>query len=171
MTITTPRTIRVLRDGDCDEPEVRPSSSPTPAVIQAREELRSRINIANRLIKARLELGLTQQEVAKAVGTRQSRISELERIDGNPRIATLDKVARVLGLEVALQRRVSKWQIAGLFQKEKVGVTGSVTIRAKDGTVTYFDLDEGQYVPADSNTSSPPSTRPPPVRRSSGGVV
>lgn len=102
---TTPQNIRLLRDGDLDEPEVSITSAVTPAVARASIKLRSRINIASELLRARVKMGWTQKQLAIAARTRQSRISELESMNGNPRFSTLDHVAQALGLEVTLRSR------------------------------------------------------------------
>lgn len=70
------------------------------------EELRSRINVANVVATARVRLGLTQEELGRRAGTKQSRISELEGLQGNLRFDTLDRIARALGLMVTLVPRV-----------------------------------------------------------------
>jgi DNA-binding XRE family transcriptional regulator len=69
------------------------------------EGLQSRINVARALLGARVATGLTQAEVGRAAGTKQSRVSEIEAMKGNPRLDTLDRLAAVLGLAVALVPR------------------------------------------------------------------
>lgn len=69
------------------------------------EDLRSYINVARTVLDTRLSLGLTQQELGKMAGTKQSRISEIEALKGNLRFDTLDRVARALGLMVTLVPR------------------------------------------------------------------
>jgi len=67
------------------------------------QQLRSRIAIAKAVIEARLEKNWTQQQLADAASTKQSRISELEGIRGNPTLETIDRVALALGLEISLR--------------------------------------------------------------------
>src|SRR5687767_11447787 len=67
------------------------------------ERWRSRMNVGRILIRWRLRKGLTQDQLARLAGTKQSRISELESLGGNVRFDTLDKVTRALGLEITLQ--------------------------------------------------------------------
>lgn len=74
----------------------------TPAQLARREELRSRLNVAQSLLEARVESGLTQAELGKLAGTNQARVSELEGLRGNPRFDTLDRVASAVGLMVQL---------------------------------------------------------------------
>lgn len=69
------------------------------------EDLRSRVNVARALLAARVSHGLTQAELGKAAGTKQSRVSEIEAMKGNPRFDTLDRVSREVGLMVALVPR------------------------------------------------------------------
>src|SRR3990167_10366880 len=64
--------------------------------------MQSRINVARAILAARLDKGMTQDEVGRKAGTKQSRVSEIEGLRGNPRFDTLDRLARVLGLMVTL---------------------------------------------------------------------
>jgi DNA-binding XRE family transcriptional regulator len=52
------------------------------------------------IIKTRIELNLSQKELANRVGTRQSNISRLEGGNYNPSIQFLKKVAHGLGKEL-----------------------------------------------------------------------
>ncbi len=63
----------------------------------ALEELAPEYEVARQLIKARLERGMTQEELAAKVGTRQSNISRIERGQQNLSIGLLNKVAKGLG--------------------------------------------------------------------------
>jgi transcriptional regulator with XRE-family HTH domain len=69
------------------------------------EEMRSRTAVANALLSARLALGLSQADLAFRAVTKQSRISEIEGMTGNPRFETLDRVSRVVGLMITLVPR------------------------------------------------------------------
>lgn len=69
----------------------------------ASERLRSRTTIAKAIIEARLRKNWTQHQLAEAAGTKQSRISELESARGNPTLETIERVARVLELELSLK--------------------------------------------------------------------
>ncbi len=52
------------------------------------------------LLKAwRKHLGLTQKEVAQRAGITQSALSQMERTASNNRTATLEKLAKALGIE------------------------------------------------------------------------
>jgi len=55
-----------------------------------------RIELVLRIIKLREKRGMTQADLAKAIGTRQANVSRLERFDANLTLGTLEKVARAL---------------------------------------------------------------------------
>lgn len=58
--------------------------------------------IAEAVIQKRLEQGLTQSQLAKKVGTKQSAISRLESGAYNPSITFLEKVAKALNLNLVV---------------------------------------------------------------------
>lgn len=64
--------------------------------------------IAAHLRERRFELGLTQEEVAKAAGTSHSAVSRLEKGNHIPQLPTLQRIAAVLHEEllVCFQRTV-----------------------------------------------------------------
>lgn len=61
------------------------------------EALEVEYDIVRQIIKSRLEQNLTQEDLAKRVGTTQSNISRLESGNYNPTIEFLEKVADSLG--------------------------------------------------------------------------
>lgn len=60
--------------------------------------------VAREILAARRAAGMSQQVLAKAIGTSQSRVSRWERGDEMPRIEALYKIAQATGtsVEVAL---------------------------------------------------------------------
>lgn len=54
-------------------------------------------DVMRRIVKARMEEGLTQQELAERCGMKASNLCRLENGNGNPSVATLEKIARGLG--------------------------------------------------------------------------
>lgn len=63
-----------------------------PEFRKLREASRPKLQFRIALVRARLAAGLTQAEVAKAIGTKQSAIARLESGESNP---TLDMMARL----------------------------------------------------------------------------
>jgi len=71
-----------------------------PAYVEAEENLRFTLDIANSILSARLAKGWSQRELAERVGTRQANISRIECGVANP---TLDLISRIL--------RAHGWQL------------------------------------------------------------
>jgi transcriptional regulator with XRE-family HTH domain len=61
--------------------------------------------IAGQVAERRGQLGLSQQDLARLVGTTQSAIARLERGGRPPRIDTLLKIAEALDCELAVELR------------------------------------------------------------------
>ena len=76
--------------------------------IEFREEyerLGPEFELVRLLIRKRLEKGLTQHELARKIGTKQSAISRLESGTYNPTMSVLRKVAKALGSELEISIR------------------------------------------------------------------
>lgn len=74
-----------------------------PGFKEALEETRLEYEIARALIKARIEKGLTQAEIAKRMNTKQSVISRVENARTMPSLAFLKRLAEVLGASLQVQ--------------------------------------------------------------------
>ena len=61
--------------------------------------------IAEIVIKSRLEKGMTQSDLAKKIGTKQSAISRLESGNYNPSITFLSKIAKALSLDLIVSMK------------------------------------------------------------------
>ena len=61
--------------------------------------------IIKEIIEARIKQGLTQEDLAKSIGTRQSNISRLEAGEANPSLRFLKKLATGLGKELHISFR------------------------------------------------------------------
>lgn len=73
-----------------------------PKVKKEYDRLAPRYEVISQLIAARLRRGLTQQEVAKKLGTRQSAIARLEGGSVNPSLEFLQKIAQVMGYKLSM---------------------------------------------------------------------
>lgn len=67
---------------------------------QAYDETGPEFELIAAIIEERIKKGLTQKELAKKLGTKQSAISRLERGTYNPTLAFLKKLADALGVKV-----------------------------------------------------------------------
>jgi len=74
-----------------------------PGFKEAQEETRLEYEIARALIKARIEKGLTQAEVAKRMNTKQSVISRVENARTLPSLSFLKRLAHVLNASLHVQ--------------------------------------------------------------------
>jgi ribosome-binding protein aMBF1 (putative translation factor) len=66
-----------------------------------------RIELVLQIIKLRERRGMTQADLAKAIGTRQANVSRLERFDANLTLGTLEKVARALGASLRIDLKLN----------------------------------------------------------------
>jgi predicted transcriptional regulator len=73
-----------------------------PGIREAYEDLQPKYDLVRVLIKRRIDLGISQQNLAAMIGTKQPAISRLESGDNNSTLGTLTRVADALGLEVRL---------------------------------------------------------------------
>ena len=74
-----------------------------PQVRKAWEKTRLEYEIARALIKARIERGLTQADIAKRMHTKQSVISRVENARTIPSLAFLKRLAEVLNASLQVQ--------------------------------------------------------------------
>lgn len=66
------------------------------------EEQSAERDVMHRIVEARMEEGLTQQELAERCGMKASNLCRLENGNGNPSVATLEKIARGLGRKLEI---------------------------------------------------------------------
>ena len=71
-------------------------------IKNAYDESGSEFDFIRMLIRKRIEKGLSQEELAEKVGTRQSAISRLESGRYNPSFKVLRKVAQALDSEIKI---------------------------------------------------------------------
>lgn len=70
------------------------------AIKKAYDDLGPEFVLVQMIIEKRLQEGLTQSELARKIGTKQSAISRLERGSYNPTLSFLRKVAEGLGVKL-----------------------------------------------------------------------
>ncbi len=74
-----------------------------PGFKKALEETRLEYEIARAIIKARIERGLTQAEIAKRMHTKQSVISRVENAKTVPSLSFLKRLADALNTSLQVQ--------------------------------------------------------------------
>ena len=73
-----------------------------PEVQEGVEDAEAVARLLRTLVDVRRRSGLNQTQVAEAMGTTQSAVSDLERTAGDPRVSTLQRFARAVGVKVCL---------------------------------------------------------------------
>jgi len=66
------------------------------------EKLQPEFEIANQMIEARLKKKMSQEQLAKRVGTGQAVISRLEGMNASPSLSLLKRVASALGTKITI---------------------------------------------------------------------
>ncbi len=74
-----------------------------PEVKKAYDALEPEFALANALIGKRIERGLTQTELARKIGTKQSAIARLESGTYNSSMKMLEKVAKALDAKLIVK--------------------------------------------------------------------
>lgn len=74
-----------------------------PEVRKEYERLRPKYELISQLISARARKGLTQAQLAKKMGTKQSAIARVEGGNTNPSVDFLEKLSRALGSKLIIQ--------------------------------------------------------------------
>ncbi len=69
-------------------------------IKKAYDELEPEFKLVQMIIEKRIKQGLTQEELAKKIGTKQSAISRLEGGTYNPTVSFLKNVAEALDTEL-----------------------------------------------------------------------
>ncbi len=90
-----------------DFEEFKKEALSNPEVRKEYENLKPLFKIKKKLTEARLKKGLTQEEVAKRIGTSKSNISRIESLNNSytPNLLTLIKYADALGYEIDIEIR------------------------------------------------------------------
>ena len=76
-----------------------------PEVKKEYDKLRPRYALISQLIKARIENGLTQKQLAEKIGTKQSAIARFESGNYNPTLEFLNKTAEALDKTIEINFR------------------------------------------------------------------
>ena len=74
-----------------------------PNVKAEYDKLEPQFAVVSAILEARYKKGVTQEEIAKRVGTKQSAIARIESGNANPSIGFLQKLAEALGKKLVIQ--------------------------------------------------------------------
>jgi len=84
-----------------------------PEYVAAYEALDDEFTMASALIKARSNADMTQEQVAKAMGTTQAVIARLEGGKSKPSTRTLERFAKATGTKLRIQFEKAARRTAG----------------------------------------------------------
>lgn len=88
-----------------------------------------------RLVERRSELGMTQKELAEKCGLQQSAIARIENFSVLPRLDTLIRIFRVLGLEFIVTHNIQGDKFRAIIERtEKMESKGLVSVYYRDFT-------------------------------------
>lgn len=73
-----------------------------PETFKEYKKLLPRYQLISQMIEKRSKLKLTQLQLAKKIGTKQSAIARLEAGNINPSFSFLEKVAKALGSKISI---------------------------------------------------------------------
>lgn len=76
-----------------------------PKIKAEYDKLQPEFAVIRALIEARMRKGVTQEDLAKRIGTKQSVISRLESGRANPSVAFLKKLAQALNSHLEIRFR------------------------------------------------------------------
>jgi len=74
------------------------------------------IKLVTQIVKLRIEKGITQKELAKKLGTKQSAISRLENVSVNPTLKFLFKILKALDAEIKIEPLNSEKETMETFE-------------------------------------------------------
>ena len=90
----------MVKNGLKEWNEIKGEILSNPEVLSEYETMHPQYELIAQIVKARKEIGLTQQELAERIGTKQSNISRLESGDYNLSLDFIIKTAQGLGKEI-----------------------------------------------------------------------
>lgn len=99
-----------------------------PSVCEEFNALQPEYEIIRKIIAARIELGLTQKELARKCGIKQSNISRLESGKANPTIKFLQKIAKALDSDLFIEFRKRDYSSESITLPQAASIT-KITIK------------------------------------------
>jgi len=81
------------------------------------------------LAEARVRAGLTQADLANRLAISQASVAQLERPESNPRIATLDRALRAVGVELAISAHPHQPSVDESLIRQQLALTPTQRLR------------------------------------------
>lgn len=94
------------------------------------EDAEAIARLVRTLVETRRNCGLSQKQVAERMGTTQSAVSDLERTAGDPRLSTLQRFGRAVGLKIAV---VGVREAPRYVAKKVIAVSHTTTEQSRPG--------------------------------------
>jgi predicted XRE-type DNA-binding protein len=97
-----------------------------PSVRAAADDAQTHARIIETLVHVRSDRTMTQADVAERMGTTQSRVSNFERVGGDPRLSTLLRYARAVDTKLKISATAAPrgWATVDLKIPTTVNTTG-----------------------------------------------
>jgi transcriptional regulator with XRE-family HTH domain len=83
--------------------ELRSKLRQDPEYVAAEQELEPFLQLADEVLRLRLERGWSQSELARRAGTGQTNISRIECGLANPTLATISNIAEAFGVDLTIR--------------------------------------------------------------------
>jgi DNA-binding XRE family transcriptional regulator len=98
-----------------------------PEIAEAGRTADSKLVVASNVLRLRVQRGMTQKQLAAALGVKQPRIAQIEGAEANLGLETLDALARVFRVDTAAlfvsdEARQAPVKPASTSAKVKAGV-------------------------------------------------
>mgnify|MGYP002716411639 CR=1 FL=1 len=111
----------------------------------------NRFDFLRELVKRRIDLGLTQAEVADLLGITPQAVSKYERYDWDPRLSTLERYANAVGAVLRTTVSPCPWSSTGDKLSFEVSIkpeSGQTSITIPVHSITRQDLNASGWARA-----------------------
>lgn len=100
-----------------------------PEYQKAADDLKLVFAFGDAILRARLDKGWSQTELARRVGTKQANISRIETGLGNPTLSLVDKICNALQIELRFHSLLNENLTSQLYQQSPTNLILSVADR------------------------------------------
>lgn len=105
--------------------------------MHAKELLQAQRQLLTGLVQARKDRGMTQDDVATAMGISQSAVAQFEHYDSNPTLGTIRRYAMAVGADITYNvKRRGSFQVQQSISKPLIGETRKSPVNWESKTMT-----------------------------------